>query len=372
MNIVIYVFLSLITFGSVSLLKAYTHLPLKEIKRRARSGDELAALLYKASNYETSMQILLWLFIGFGATGFFVFLSRSVSAPIAVLIGLIFVWLGFAWMPNTRSTTGLTAARLLATPLAWTLNLLHPILGPVAKLVNSRISSEHTGLYEKDDLLDLLEAQSGQSDSRFSEAELKAARNALTFGDRIIREIMTPPNSIVAISDNEILGPILLTELHDSGKNRFPVYHGKNQDEIVGTLYLKDLINVKSGGKISTLMSKDVYYMHDEEPLDQALAVMLKSKHNLFIVVNRFDDLVGVVTVEAILEQILGTQIEDEFGQFNDRAAVAKYKGVRLTKPDDASVSVETVVESDEISSGFTDSVNDFALEEIQEDEYTN
>jgi Mg2+/Co2+ transporter CorB len=119
-------------------------------------------------------------------------------------------------------------------------------------------------------------------------------------------------------------------------------------------------------------MSKDVYYMHDEEPLDQALAVMLKSKHNLFIVVNRFDDLVGVVTIEAMLEQILGTQIEDEFGQFNDRTAVAKYKGVRLTKPDDASVSVETVVESDEISSGFTDSVNDFALEEIQEDEYTN
>ncbi|MEI7522477.1 MAG: CBS domain-containing protein [Candidatus Saccharibacteria bacterium] len=372
MNIAFYVFLPLITFGSVSLLKAYTHLPLKEIKRRARSGDELATLIYKASNYETSMQILLWFFIGFGATGFFVSFSRSVSAPIAVLIGLIFVWLGFAWMPNTRSATGLTAARLLATPLAWMLNLLHPILGPVAKLVNNRIQSKHTGLYEKDDLLDLLEAQSGQSDSRFSEAELKAAHNALTFGDRIIREIMTPPKSIVAISDNEILGPILLTELYDSGKNRFPVYHGKNQDEIVGTLYLKDLINVKSGGKISTLMSKDVYYMHDEEPLDQALAVMLKSKHNLFIVVNRFDDLVGVVTIEAMLEQILGTQIEDEFGQFNDRTAVAKYKGVRLTKPDDASVSVETVVESDEISSGFTDSVNDFALEEIQEDEYTN
>ena len=349
MQIAIYFLLAGLTLSSVSLLKTYTDVSTKELKRRARSGDELAGLLYKAASYDSTLQIFLWIIIGLGATGFFVTLSRSVSGAIAMLVSLILLWLGFAWLPYTKvKWPGLTLAKYSASPIAWILRKIYPALALFAELTKYWRVSLHTGLFEKEDLLDLLDRQVKQEDSRFTESEIVTARSALTFSDKIIRDIMTPTNKVIAVSSLEQVGPILLTELHDSGHSRFPVYEGKKQSKIVGVLYLRDLVNIRSGGRVAELMSPEVYYMHDEEPLDQALQGFLKAKHHMFLVVNRFEDVVGIVTLEDVLEQVIGRQIDEEFDQYQDSAAVAKQKGKRVVRPKETSVSVETVVESDE------------------------
>ncbi len=352
MQALIYFVLAIITLSAVTLLKTYTDVSPKELKRRARSGDELAILLYKAASYDYSLQIFLWIIIGLGATGFFVTLSRSVSGSLAMLGSLILLWLGFAWLPYTKVRwPGRTLAKYSATPLAWILRKIYPALALFADLTKRWRVTLHTGLFEKEDLLDLLDRQVKQEDSRFTESEIVTARSALTFSDKIIRDIMTPTKKVIAVSNEELVGPILLTELHDSGHSRFPVYEGKKQSKIVGVLYLRDLVNIRSGGRVHDLMSPDVYYMHDEEPLDQALQAFLKAKHHMFLVVNSFEDVVGIVTLEDVLAQVIGRPIDDEFDQYHDAAAVAKQKGRRIEKPSEPSVSVETVVESDEQSS---------------------
>lgn len=71
-------------------------------------------------------------------------------------------------------------------------------------------------------------------------------------------------------------------------------------------------------------MRKAVYYVHEEESLGHALNVFLKTNHHLLVVVNTFEEFVGVVSFEDVIEEIIGKQIVDEFDQHEDLRAVAK------------------------------------------------
>jgi CBS domain containing-hemolysin-like protein len=113
-----------------------------------------------------------------------------------------------------------------------------------------------------------------------------------------------------------------MAELHKSGFSRFPVT-GDKKGEIVGTLYLRDLVAAKAGGPVSGLMSKKVYYVNEEKPLQHVLDAFLKTKHHLFIVVNEFEEIAGIITIEDVIEQVLGKAIVDEFDKFDDMRAVA-------------------------------------------------
>lgn len=317
-------FLVLNTLLFVSLQKTYTHLPRPELKRRARTGDNFANLLYRAAGYGLSLDVLLWLVIGVSAAGFFVLVARTLPAWIALVVSMAVLWFGFAWLPKTRVTKfGNILARIVTPQLSWLLDKLHPILNRIGVFARRHHSiAIHTGLYQKEDLLDLLNRQKTQVDSRITDDELSIAKNALTYGDKLVRSVLTPRRVVKMVSATDAIGPVLMDELHANGHSRFPVYQDK-PDNIIGTLYLRDLMAAKAGGRVRDLMVKNVYYVQEEGTLDHVLQAFLKTKHHLFIVVNNFEELVGIVTIEDVLEQILGKPILDEFDKYDDMRAVA-------------------------------------------------
>ena len=79
-------------------------------------------------------------------------------------------------------------------------------------------------------------------------------------------------------------------------------------------------------------MKKAVYYVNEEKQLDHALQAFLKTKHHLFIVVNGFEEIVGILTIEDVLEEVLGKEIVDEFDQYEDLRAVAALQAKKDTK----------------------------------------
>ncbi len=113
-----------------------------------------------------------------------------------------------------------------------------------------------------------------------------------------------------------------MDDLHKSGHSRFPVF-GDTQDSIVGILYLRNLVKAKAGGTVQKTMTKQVCYVHEDQPLTEALQAILKTHQQLFIVVNSFEEYVGIVTIEDIMEAIVGQQIVDEFDEYEDLRAVA-------------------------------------------------
>ncbi len=177
-------------------------------------------------------------------------------------------------------------------------------------------------LHSKAELLHLI----SEAEDILTDSERYLLEHAMKFDARLVSEIMTPRSVIETVGSKEVLGPIVLDRLHKSGHSRFPVIN-KDLDHIVGLLYVHDLFSIAKNAKTSTadkLMESKVYYINENQPLPSALAGFLQVKHHLFIVVNEFEETTGVITLEDVIEALIGRKIVDEFDQYDDLRAVAK------------------------------------------------
>ncbi|MEO8785319.1 MAG: CBS domain-containing protein [Candidatus Saccharimonadales bacterium] len=325
--------LLVLTQAAISLQKTYSDVPKHEIRRRAQHGDASAQILLKALSYGISLQVLLWAIIGVCTAVFFVVIGHLLTWPLALLCILLVLWLSFVWLPKTRVTAvSQKFAEKLSPSIGWLLGYIHPLLEAIGRTAQ-RYSSppHHTALYQKEDLLELLERQKKQSDNRMSREEIDIASHALTFGSKLVRDIFIPQSQVVTVNINDTIGPILMGELHKSGHSRFPAYDGKKQN-IVGILYLHDLLDKTHGGKVKEVIQKPVNYVHEEQTLYQTLQAFLSTKRHLFVVVNRFEEVIGIITIEDVLEQIIGQPIVDEFDQYEDLRAVAARMADKIHK----------------------------------------
>ncbi len=324
MNLLADSILALLVLISVSLQKTYSALPIKEVKRRARSGDKMAKLLFKAASYGHSLRTVLWIFLIAFSTLFFLNIARTAPTWFALSAIVTLLWIAYVWIPSTKvSKFSARLAGWLAPPLAFLLSYLHPLIDLVYRFIRRhRPIRIHTGLYDKEDLIRLIDQQAIQIDNRIDKNALEVARSALTFGDKLVRDFLTPKRIVKSVKADEAIGPVLMTELHDSGHSRFPVYEGK-QDNIIGTLYQHDLVRNKSTGTARSVMKKNVSFVHEEQSLFDALQAILKTRQHMLVVVNSFEEYVGIITMEDVIEQIIGKPILDEFDEYGDLRAVA-------------------------------------------------
>jgi CBS domain containing-hemolysin-like protein len=301
--------------------KAYEEVPAVEIKRRARVNDKAAHRLYKAVVYEKELSIVLLTIAILTAAGGLVLLTRGLNPWVCFVLFVIIIRFGISWLPYLNIPPANYLAVFLAPAMAWVIERIHPVTIRLARLLD-RHSLKPTKLYQIDDLLELLNKQVNEADNRIPKERLAMAAHALTFGDVLVKDIMIPRREIVSVNSHDTVGPVLMGELHESGHSRFPVYDGK-EDNIVGTLFVKDLVEASHGGKVSSLMKKEVYYAHEDQTLEKLLHAFLKAKHHMFIVVDKFEEVVGVITIEDVLEEIIGSEIVDEFDKYDDLRAVA-------------------------------------------------
>lgn len=344
LTVVFGLIMALVMLMSISALKVYRHVPVKELKRRARDGDDLAALFHRATAYGLSLDILLWTFVGISGAVLFVLLSRNLPWAIAFVVCSALIWFGFAWLPNAQISKYTVSLTKVVTPVVhWLLEFLQPIFKRISVFLRRfERTSSHTGLYEKEDIIDLIDKQEIQADNRITKEELQIAKHALQFGDKSVAEVMTPKRMIQRVATVDMVGPVLMDKLHKSGHSRFPVYKDK-EDNIIGTLFMRDVVDAKEGGFVKDIMRKDIFYVHEKQSLARVLDAFIKTKHHMFLVVNNFEEIVGLITIEDIVEQILGKQIIDEFDQYDDLRAVAHLHAEKDRE------SHKTVVESEEV-----------------------
>ena len=321
-SFVIAVVLLLLALGGIVVRKTYYAVPARELKRRAAAHDRTAVRLYRAVAYGNSLRTLLWLYIGLTAAASLIILARSLPVWVSLAVVGPLLWIAFSLLPASRTTRLGTRLTLLVTPpLAWLLDHVYPALNRGADVVERRYRTVHTGLFEREDLIELLEQQQHQPDSRLTDEEVEIVTRTLRFDDYRVGDVMTPRKKVKTVLADDTVGPILIDEVHKSGQD-FALVRTSPKGEFVGTLAFRQL-NIGSAGKVRDIMRDTIYYLHEGDSLSQGLHAFFVTNCPLFVVVNSFEEFVGTLTINDMLKQLLGHVPGEDFDQYSDRAIVA-------------------------------------------------
>jgi len=202
--------------------------------------------------------------------------------------------------------------------------ILHIVerLQPVLRLVRmAQPKVIPSVLSSKAELEHLVEQSSGVLTGN----EKKLIINSLGFDEQLVSEIMTPRSVIDSVAKRDHLGPLMLDELHKTGHSRFPVIDG-DIDHVVGMLHIQDLLTIDAKRKSTSVekaMEPRVFYVKADQTLQHALTAFLRTKHHLFIVVNEYRETVGLVSLEDVIESLIGRKIVDEYDAHEDLRMVA-------------------------------------------------
>lgn len=208
------------------------------------------------------------------------------------------------------SRKSLQFANFMSRPIYFLNALLTPLSKPLIGLTNSierRLGNKNNNL-SVEKLSQALELTSEDSTTK---DEQKILEGIVTFGNTETVQIMKPRTDVCAISDDKPYEEVLKIIL-ENGYSRNPVYH-ENIDNIVGVLYAKDLLahlNKKTFDWQSLL--REPFFVPENKKLDDLLKEFQDKKNHLAIVVDEYGGTSGIVTLEDVIEEIVG-DINDEF-----------------------------------------------------------
>ncbi len=210
-------------------------------------------------------------------------------------------------------------ALTLALWCAYPLHLFYRLMYPFIALVNTSANAilRIGGIRPGDELnvhseeeLKMLVAVSTKK-GVLQESERVIVGRAMEFADRIVRQVMVPRTEIVAVSDDTPVAEILITA-RQHRFSRFPVYQ-EDLDHIIGIVHVKDLVGVDKGNRARARdVMRKVPVMPETMRLDQALAEFRRQRVQLAVVLDEFGGTAGLVTLEDVIEQLVG-EVQDEF-----------------------------------------------------------
>lgn len=227
------------------------------------------------------------------------------------LIGITFLILLFGEiLPKVyANTNNLGFARLMARPMFATRRGLKPlifILTRTGRLFSKPRKAGNISMDELEQALDLTDDEATSSD------EQKILRGIVRFGSTTVKQIMKPRTDIIAFDINESY-PEVMKELLECGYSRIPVYR-ESSDVIVGVLYIKDLLpHIDAPADFAwQKLLRDPFFVPGSKKIDDLLKEFQDKKIHLAVVVDEFGGTDGIVTLEDVIEEIVG-DISDEF-----------------------------------------------------------
>ncbi len=204
---------------------------------------------------------------------------------------------------------------LALTPVARVLDwIISPVSATLIRLQGTDdLSPRQLGSVSEDELKTWVEV--GQPDGGLEADERRMIYSIFQFGDTLCREIMVPRIDVLAL---EVKTPLsqAINLLVESGHSRVPVYDD-SIDNVIGLLYAKDLLKFQtSSEEIPSLRKclRPAYYVPETKMVDDLLAEMQAKGVHIAIVVDEYGGMAGLVTLEDIVEEIVG-EIRDEYDQ---------------------------------------------------------
>lgn len=248
---------------------------------------------------------------------FLLFIALSFKAVFLFLIfQFLIVMVGLEIFPRTLALRNPERSALWVTPIltvylkisAIPLWFFTKTVVLFSKLF--RVSADNANRFlTTNDLKPALRAP--KEDNLLEQEEQEVIHSIFEFSETIVREIMTPRSDTVCIERNQTVADAIAIAL-DKGHSRIPVYE-ETVDNIVGMIYAKDLLTtLGSPEKPLNDLLRDAIFIPETKNIEELFYQMKKSKFHIAIVVDEYGGLAGVVTLEDIIEELIG-DIQDEY-----------------------------------------------------------
>lgn len=299
-----------------------------DIERKAEIGDERAKKIYSVR--ENGNLLLCTLLIGNVAVNatLSIFLNSVSSGVMAGIISTALIVIFGEIIPQATFSR---YALDLGAKVVWLVKIfvlvLYPICWPLSVLLDKILGDEVPTIYSKTELIKLIEDHEVSQESSLDRDEQKIIKGALSFSRKKVEDVMTPESEVFSLPATQKIDNKTLKLIFSAGHSRIPIYE-EEKDDIIGLLYTKDLIilNHKKVTTTGELARRDVIFVDNEKPLDELLNAFQSKRHHLFVVISKYGSVLGIVTIEDVLEEIIGEEIVDEFDQHEDLREVAKKK----------------------------------------------
>ena len=276
---------------------------------------KLLATILITNNFINILIVLLFASLGeqlFGDFNYAIFEIQVRFLIEVVLVTFLILLFGEVLPKVHASRNPLKFSGFMARPIAVLNTILTPLSKPLTSLTNvveNRLGSKNTNLSVET----LSQALELTSDGATTKDEQKILEGIVNFGNTETVQIMKPRIDIFALSDDEPYEEII-EKIIKKGYSRNPVYK-ENIDTIIGVLYAKDLLAHlnKKLFKWQSLL-REPFFVPENKKLDDLLSEFREKKNHLAIVVDEYGGTSGIVTLEDVIEEIVG-DINDEFDE---------------------------------------------------------
>ena len=281
--------------------------------------NRTTALLSNPTRTQTNLKlfqvILRFLIAGLALLIFVPLAAATYLVPIAIGVLLVASIITFflEWVVETAISHNPETWAMRLSSYARIISLAMSPMLALPYLLTGANESNQEGTFTETELISLVEA--GQEEGVLEQEEQKMIVSIFRLGDTLVREIMVPRIDVLAL---EVDTPIdeAMDALKQSGHSRVPIFKD-SVDNIWGLLFAKDLLGIWREGRHEVTLSdylREAYFVPEAKKASELLAELQAKRTHMAIVVDEYGGVAGLVTLEDIVEEIVG-EIRDEYDQ---------------------------------------------------------
>lgn len=305
---------------------AFSSLNQIRLKSRAEDGDSSAArVLNMAEQYDKLLSTILIgnniVNIAAASIGTILFTQMLGAERGATMSTIVLTIIVLIFGEVTPKSLAKEMPEKVATAVSPFLVLLMSLMTPLTwlftqwkKLLGHFVHSGEADTITEGELMTMV--SEAENDGELTDRESELIRSAIEFDDVEVEEILTPRVDVVAVEDDIPLEELAQT-FAESGYSRLPVYHG-TIDNIIGVVHEKDfyIARLKKATKIDDLVVPTLYTTGSTQ-ISQLLRTLREQHHHLAVVVDEYGGTEGIITLEDILEELVG-EIWDEHDEVTE------------------------------------------------------
>ena len=228
-------------------------------------------------------------------------------------------------IPKTLGVSfAIKLAPFVAVPLHWMVFFLKPIVWMCRSITRLLPQRKDEGNYSAEELQTIAALSLKSGDIEADQERVIA--NVLELQSKIVRQVMTPRTVTFSLNENLTVEEAMKLSSEVSSHSRVPVYD-KEPDNVTGIIMRKDVLLAAAENKLQLTLSRlmqPVHFVPETAPLNRILIDFFDRRQHLFVVVDEYGSMTGIISMEDILEEIVGREIIDESDKTRDMRELAR------------------------------------------------